>query len=141
MGNNSNLIPLRVALVAIGIIFVVGVYPLTILWPSGWAWHTSGPSTYLQMILGIYATLGVFLLVAGRRPLNNFHLVHCLVERRAWRHHGRAGAGLPRASWASIRRRACFVADSPRARGSNASCSKSGSVAGLLTAPNKWPGS
>ena len=75
MGNNSNLTPLRVALVAIGIIFVVGVYPLTILWPSGWAWHTSGPSTYLQMILGIYATLGVFLLLAARSPLNNLSLI------------------------------------------------------------------
>jgi len=75
MGNNSNLTPLRVALRAIGIIFVVGVYPLTILWPSGWAWHTSGLSTYLQMILGIYATLGVFLLLAARSPLNNLSLI------------------------------------------------------------------
>jgi len=75
MGNNSNLTHLRVALVAIGIIFVVGVYPLTILWPSGWAWHTSGLSTYLQMILGIYATLGVFLLLAARSPLNNLSLI------------------------------------------------------------------
>ncbi len=75
MGNNSNLTPLRVALVAIGIIFVAGIYPLTILWPSGWAWHTSGPSTYLQMILGIYATLGVFLLLAARSPLNNLSLI------------------------------------------------------------------
>ena len=41
---------LRIALVAVGLIFVVGVYPLTIVWPSGWAWHT-GQSEYLQMIL------------------------------------------------------------------------------------------
>ena len=50
---------LRIALVAVGLIFVVGVYPLTIVWPYGWAWHT-GQSEYLQMILVLYATLGVF---------------------------------------------------------------------------------
>jgi hypothetical protein len=75
MGNNSNLTPLRVALVAIGIIFMVGVYPLTIVWRSGWVWHTSGHSTYLQMIMGIYATLGVFLLLAARRPLQHLSLI------------------------------------------------------------------
>jgi hypothetical protein len=75
MGNNQDLTPLRVALVAIGIIFIVGVYPLTIIWPSGWAWHMSGPSTYLQMILGIYATLGVFLLLASRNPLKHLSLI------------------------------------------------------------------
>jgi len=75
MSNNSNLTALRVALVVVGIIFIVGVYPLTILWPSGWAWHMSGHSTYLQMILGIYATLGVFLLLAARNPLNNLSLI------------------------------------------------------------------
>jgi hypothetical protein len=59
---------LRVMLVAVGLIFVVGIYPLTIVWPSGWSWHTTGQSEYLQMILGIYATLGVFLIVASRNP-------------------------------------------------------------------------
>jgi hypothetical protein len=58
---------LRIALVVVGLIFVVGVYPLTVLWPSGWVWHT-GQSEYLQMILGIYATLGVFLVLAARDP-------------------------------------------------------------------------
>ena len=66
---------LRVALVLFGVIFIVGVYPLTILWPSGWAWHMGGPSMYLQMILGIYATLGVFLLLAARNPLANLSLI------------------------------------------------------------------
>lgn len=75
MANNNDLRPLRVALVVIGIIFVVGVYPLTIVWPSGWAWHMGGPSMYLQMILGIYATLGVFLLLAARSPLKNLSLI------------------------------------------------------------------
>ena len=66
---------LRVALLVVGLIFVVGVYPLTILWPAGWAWHHTGQSVYLQMILGVYATLGVFLLIASRDPLSNRSLI------------------------------------------------------------------
>ena len=66
---------LRVALIVFGLIFLVGVYPLTILWPAGWSWHTTGQSPYLQMILGIYATLGVFLLMAARDPLANRTLI------------------------------------------------------------------
>ena len=66
---------LRVALIVIGLIFLFGVYPLSILWPAGWAWHHDGQSLYLQMILGIYATLGVFLLMAARDPLANRSLI------------------------------------------------------------------
>jgi hypothetical protein len=66
---------LRVALVVVGLIFIVGIYPLTIIWPSGWSWHDGGQSEYLQMILGIYATLGVFLLLASRDPLANRSLI------------------------------------------------------------------
>ena len=66
---------LRVALIVFGLVFLVGVYPLTIVWPEGWAWHQTGQSLYLQMILGIYATLGVFLLLASRDPLANRSLI------------------------------------------------------------------
>lgn len=65
---------LRIALLAVGAVFVIGVYPLTIIWPSGWIWHT-GQSQYLQMILGIYATLGVFLIIASRDPLAHRSLI------------------------------------------------------------------
>ena len=65
---------LRIALLLVGITFLVGIYPLTILWPSGWSWHT-GQSDYLQMILGIYATLGVFLIIAARDPLAHRSLI------------------------------------------------------------------
>ncbi len=75
MANGTGSSALRVALALIGIVFIVGVYPLTIVWPSGWAWHTSGVSMYLQMILGVYATLGVFLLMAARNPLANLSLI------------------------------------------------------------------
>jgi len=66
---------LRVALIVVGFIFLLGVYPLTIVWPAGWAWHHTGQSLYLQMILGIYATLGIFLLIASRDPLANRSLI------------------------------------------------------------------
>src|SRR5664279_2136170 len=65
---------LRIALLLVGLIFIIGIYPLTIIWPSGWSWH-AGQSDYLQMILGIYATLGVFLLVASRNPLAHLSLI------------------------------------------------------------------
>jgi hypothetical protein len=57
---------LRIALVVFGIAFLL-VWPLMVLWPSGWAW-TPGQHEYEQMIIGIYATLGVFLLLAAREP-------------------------------------------------------------------------
>jgi hypothetical protein len=61
-------------LLLVGVIFIFGIYPLTIIWPSGWSWQP-GQSDYLQMILGIYATLGVFLLVASRNPLAHLSLI------------------------------------------------------------------
>lgn len=75
MNNAQRMKFLRVALIVVGLIFLVGVYPLTILWPAGWAWHHTGQSVYLQMILGIYATLGVFLLMASRDPASNRSLI------------------------------------------------------------------
>ena len=66
---------LRIVLVIVGLIFILGIWPLTILWPSGWSWHAEGRSEYLEMILGIYATLGVFLLIASRNPIAHRSLI------------------------------------------------------------------
>jgi hypothetical protein len=66
---------LKIALVIVGLISIFGIYPLTIIWPSGWNWHGHGQSLYLQMILGIYATLGVFLIRAARNPMENLSLI------------------------------------------------------------------
>ncbi len=65
---------LRIALVLVGIIFLALIYPLMIVWPSGWAWHTNH-SDYPLMIVGIYSTLGVFLLMASRNPLAHLSLI------------------------------------------------------------------
>jgi len=69
--NRSRL--LRVALVAFGIAFLL-IYPLMVVWPSGWAWKPS-QHEYEQMIVGIYATLGVFLLWASRQPEAHLSLI------------------------------------------------------------------
>lgn len=65
---------LRIALVAVGLIFTLGIYPLTILWPDGWTWHT-GHSDYIWMIIGVYATLGIFLILAARNPQEHASLI------------------------------------------------------------------
>lgn len=65
---------LKLALRVVGVIAIFGIYPLTILWPSGWSW-SSGRSEYLEMIIAIYATLGVFLLVASRNPSQHLGLI------------------------------------------------------------------
>jgi len=74
MDESTRLRYLRLALRAFGLIFIFGVYPLTVLWPSGWTWH-AGQSDYLQMIMGIYATLGVFLLLAANDPVQHLALI------------------------------------------------------------------
>jgi hypothetical protein len=64
---------LRIALIAFGVAFLL-VYPLMIVWPSGWTWQPS-QHEYEQMIVGIYATLGVFLLWASRKPEAHLSLI------------------------------------------------------------------
>ena len=59
---------LKIVLILVGLIFLVAVCPLMMfLWPSGWRWQPNQPE-YEQMILGVYATLGIFLLLASRNP-------------------------------------------------------------------------
>jgi hypothetical protein len=67
---------LQVALVVSGAA-AISLYPLALVWPSGWAWHHGAPhdSMYFMMIVGIYATLGLFLLNAARRPEANVSLI------------------------------------------------------------------
>src|SRR5262245_6658215 len=67
MSDATRLLLLRIALIVIGLTFIFGIYTLGVLWPSGWAWG-QGDSHYLMMIIGVYATLGVFLLIASRNP-------------------------------------------------------------------------
>ncbi len=66
---------LRIVLLVVGMIFIFGIWSLGILWASGWAWHAEGRSEYLEMILGVYATLGVFLIFASRDPAAHTSLI------------------------------------------------------------------
>jgi hypothetical protein len=65
---------LRIVLVIVGIVFVVGVYPLINLRPSGFRWLPN-QHEYEQMIAAIYGVLGVFLIRASRDPLNHLSLI------------------------------------------------------------------
>jgi hypothetical protein len=61
-------------MIGTGAIFAFALYPLTQLWTSGWSWGV-GHSHYLMMIVGVYAVLGVSLIVASRDPLANRSLI------------------------------------------------------------------
>jgi hypothetical protein len=65
---------LKPVLVATGLAFVVGVPVLTRVWPDAWMWEPRQPE-YEQMIVGVYMTLGVFVLLAARDPLRHLSLV------------------------------------------------------------------
>lgn len=67
---------LQAALLLFGSVMIL-LYPLAVVWPSGWAWHPGPPyqSDYFMMIVGLYATLGVFLIAAARRPERHLSLI------------------------------------------------------------------
>jgi hypothetical protein len=75
MANEEKLKYLKIALYAIGVIFVVGIPAMMMwIWPSGWGWTPPQPE-YEHMMMGIYATLGVFLIRAAKDPLVNASLI------------------------------------------------------------------
>lgn len=65
---------LRLALPVFGVIFLL-VYPISIVWPSGWVWHGGEGVYYFQMIVGIYAVLGIFLILAAKNPAEHRSLI------------------------------------------------------------------
>ena len=67
MTNEAKEKYLKLALRIFGIVFLL-VYPLSMVWPSGWVWHGGDGYYYFQMIVGIYAVLGVFLIIAANNP-------------------------------------------------------------------------
>ena len=106
MPNTSAPRLLRIALIVVGLIFLLGIYPLTVVWPAGWRWHPDQPA-YLQMILGIYATLGVFLLRAARDPARHLSLIwftvwSSLVHAGVMAYHAFADAGELGHMWGDV---------------------------------------
>ena len=75
MNDQDKLKYLSYALYIFGAIFVAGVYLMMMVWPAGWAWEPRQPE-YEQMIMGVYATLGVFLIIAAKDPLAHRSLIN-----------------------------------------------------------------
>jgi hypothetical protein len=65
---------LKVALRLFGVVFLL-VYPLSMVWPSGWVWHGGDGVYYFQMIVGVYAVLGIFLILAANNPREHRSLI------------------------------------------------------------------
>ena len=74
MQDSTRLQWLRISLIVVGVT-ALALYPISVLWPAGFVWHHGGQSPYFQMIVGIYATLGVFLLIAARAPEKHLSLI------------------------------------------------------------------
>lgn len=76
MGPSTSYRLLQIALAVSGTAAIL-LYPLAVVWPSGWAWHHGAPheSDYFMMIVGVYFTLGVFLWIAARRPEKHLSLI------------------------------------------------------------------
>ncbi len=72
--SSTNDKPLRFAVLLVGLIFLIGLYPLTVLWPAGFMWEPR-QSEYEQMIIGVYAVLGIFLMIASRDPAEHKSLI------------------------------------------------------------------
>jgi hypothetical protein len=75
MQEEQKLKYLPYALYLFGLIFIFGIY-IMMMWvfPSGWGWEPRQPE-YEQMIMGVYATLGVFLIRAAKDPMANASLI------------------------------------------------------------------
>ena len=74
MKEETKLQYLSYALYVFGAIFVVGVWIMMKIWPAGWGWEPSQPE-YEQMIQGVYAVLGIFLIRAAKNPLQHLSLI------------------------------------------------------------------
>lgn len=75
MNQEEKLKYLKIVLYVFGAIFIVGIYAMMEwIWTEGWSWTPRQPE-YEQMILGVYATLGVFLIRAAKDPLANASLI------------------------------------------------------------------
>jgi hypothetical protein len=61
------------SLIVIALLFL-SLFILMKIWPSGWVW-TPRQIEYEQMMIGVYGTLGIFLLWASRRPENHLSLI------------------------------------------------------------------
>lgn len=64
---------LRIALVLVGAT-CLALGPLMLVWPAGWRWSPHH-AYYEQMMVGLYGTLGVFLIRASKDPPRHLSLI------------------------------------------------------------------
>jgi hypothetical protein len=64
---------LRIALVLVGAV-CLALGPLMLFWPAGWRWSPHH-AHYEQMMVGIYFTLGIFLIRASKDPLQHRSII------------------------------------------------------------------
>lgn len=69
----SRITALRIALALLGLT-CASLGPLMLVWPSGWRWSPHH-AHYEQMMVGLYLTLGIFLLLAAKDPLRHLSLI------------------------------------------------------------------
>ena len=74
METPSNAKTFRFVLIAVGLVYIFGLYPMTVIWPDGFMWMPR-QAEYEQMILSTFAVLGVFLLIASRAPTEHRSLI------------------------------------------------------------------
>ena len=65
---------LRITLIVVGLIYLLGLFPLTVLWPDGFMWEPR-QAEYEHMILITFAVLGIYLLLASRKPSEHRSLI------------------------------------------------------------------
>ena len=64
---------LRIVLILLGAV-CLALGPLMLVWPAGWRW-TPHHAHYEQMLVGLYLTLGVFLIRASNDPASHRSLI------------------------------------------------------------------
>lgn len=74
MKDETKLKYLSYVLYVFGAIFIVGIWAMMQIWPAGWTWEPR-QAEYEQMLLGVYATLGVFLILAAKNPMQHRSLI------------------------------------------------------------------
>lgn len=77
---------LRTVLVVVGVIFIVAIWLFMRIWPAGWQWQPN-QHEYEQMFQVVYATLGIFLIIASRAPREH----RSLIQFTAWSSLAHAG--------------------------------------------------
>ena len=63
---------LKIVLIIGGLTSIL-LIPISKIWPSGFIWQGGEGEYYFQMIAGIYAVLGVFMIYVARNPANPAH--------------------------------------------------------------------